>query len=86
MQAINAVLNVFSGDKNILSCCLFGSFARGAATKESDMDLLFAVKAHDEIIEAFKAKDAQKAEALVIENVLEGKRALINKVESKQDS
>ncbi|MCK5233202.1 MAG: nucleotidyltransferase domain-containing protein [Candidatus Aenigmarchaeota archaeon] len=50
MQAINAVLNVFSGDKNILSCCLFGSFARGAATKESDMDLLFAVKAHDERI------------------------------------
>jgi len=42
-----------------------------------------SVRAHDEIIEAFKAKDAKKAEELVIKNVLEGKKALINKVESK---
>lgn len=42
-----------------------------------------SVKAHDEIIEAFKAKDAKKAESLVIKNVLEGKKALIDKLENK---
>lgn len=34
----------FSENKNILSCVLFGSYARGAQTKESDLDLLFLVK------------------------------------------
>lgn len=42
-----------------------------------------SVQAHDEIIEAFKAKDAKKAEDLVIKNVLEGKKALIDKLENK---
>lgn len=42
---ISNVETFFSGDKNILACCLFGSHARGAATTESDVDLLFVVTA-----------------------------------------
>ena len=35
--------NLFS-DKNILICCLFGSYARLSFTKESDIDILLVVK------------------------------------------
>ncbi len=43
----------FSGNKNILSCCIFGSYARGAATEKSDIDLLFVATAgEDEIIKS----------------------------------
>lgn len=34
----------FADDKDILSCVLFGSYARGAQTKESDVDLLFLTR------------------------------------------
>jgi predicted nucleotidyltransferase len=41
----------FSKDKNILSCVIFGSFARIAYGKESDIDLLLIVKTkNDEIM------------------------------------
>lgn len=34
----------YSDNKPILSCCLFGSWARGGETRKSDVDLLFIVK------------------------------------------
>lgn len=40
----------FSQDKNILSCLVFGSYAREAITESSDIDLLFIVKKKDEEI------------------------------------
>lgn len=40
----------FSKNKKILACCLFGSYARGAATEESDIDLLFVISSGDEEI------------------------------------
>jgi len=40
----------FSGNKNIMTCCLFGSYARDASTEESDVDLLFVVRAEDDSI------------------------------------
>ena len=43
-----------------------------------------SVKTHDEIIEVFKEKDAQKAEELVIKNVLDGGRALLAKLEKEE--
>lgn len=49
-QIINIVRNIFSKDKNILTCCLFGSFARGGFTQKSDIDLLFVVRLQDERI------------------------------------
>lgn len=52
----SVILNVgtfFSGNKNILLCCIFGSYARGAATGESDIDLLFVATAgEDEILKS----------------------------------
>lgn len=38
--------NLFS-DKNILVCCLFGSYARLSFTEESDVDILLVVKKKD---------------------------------------
>ncbi len=35
---------IFSKNSEILSCCVFGSYARSAETKESDVDVLFIVK------------------------------------------
>lgn len=37
-------LGNFFKDKNIIVCCLFGSYALGNYSKESDVDLLFVVK------------------------------------------
>jgi len=37
----------FSKDKNILSCLVFGSYAREAVKESSDIDLLFIVKKKD---------------------------------------
>lgn len=34
----------FSGNKSILACALFGSYARGGQKSKSDVDLLFIVK------------------------------------------
>lgn len=41
---INNIQLFFSKNQDILTCCLFGSYARKAATKESDIDLLFVIK------------------------------------------
>ncbi len=40
----------FSKDDNIISCIIFGSFARGAYSKKSDIDLLLIVKTKQEEI------------------------------------
>ena len=37
----------FSKDKNVLSCLVFGSYAREAVKESSDIDLLFVVKRKD---------------------------------------
>lgn len=37
----------FSKDRNMLSCLIFGSYAREATKESSDMDLLFVVKKKD---------------------------------------
>jgi len=37
----------FSGDKNVLSCILFGSYARESHSEKSDIDILFVVKSKD---------------------------------------
>lgn len=43
----------FSRNKDVLTCCLFGSYAREAFTGESDIDLLFVIrKGEDEILKA----------------------------------
>lgn len=43
----------FSKNKNILTCCLFGSYAREAFTEKSDVDLFFVIKKdEDEILKA----------------------------------
>lgn len=47
---IKNLQDFFSKDKNILSCLVFGSYAREAITKISDIDLLFIVKKKDEEI------------------------------------
>ncbi len=41
---IKNLQDFFSQDKNILACLVFGSYAREAITKNSDIDLLFIVK------------------------------------------
>lgn len=41
---IKNIQEFFSKDKNILSCVIFGSFARDAYGKKSDIDLLFILK------------------------------------------
>ncbi|HLC53457.1 MAG TPA: nucleotidyltransferase domain-containing protein [Candidatus Nanoarchaeia archaeon] len=38
---------LFSKDKNVLSCLVFGSYAREAVKESSDIDLLFVVKRKD---------------------------------------
>ena len=43
-----------------------------------------AVRTHEEIIEAFRTRDAGRAESLVIRNVLEGRDALIAKLEKEE--
>ncbi len=40
----------FSRDRNVLACCIFGSYARNGQTKSSDIDLLFVVKKKSEEI------------------------------------
>src|SRR4030042_2043080 len=37
----------FSNDKNVLSCILFGSYARESHSEKSDIDILFVVKSKD---------------------------------------
>jgi len=49
----------FSKDKNVLACCIFGSYARSGQTKESDVDLLFVVKKKSSEIEDFCSKLSQ---------------------------
>ena len=41
---IKNLLEHFAQNNAILSCVLFGSYARGAATKDSDVDILFVIK------------------------------------------
>ena len=40
----------FSSDKNVLSCILFGSYARESHSEKSDIDILFVVKFKDKEI------------------------------------
>ena len=40
----------FSSDENILSCVLFGSYARESHSEKSDIDILFVVKSKDKEI------------------------------------
>jgi predicted nucleotidyltransferase len=47
---IKNLQDFFSQDKNILSCLVFGSYAREAITEISDIDLCFIVKKKDEDI------------------------------------
>jgi len=47
---IKNLQDLFSNNKNILSCVVFGSFAREAITETSDIDLLFIAKQKDEKI------------------------------------
>lgn len=50
---ITNIQTFFSKNENILACCLFGSYAREAATEESDIDLLFIAKrGENEILRA----------------------------------
>lgn len=48
---VKSLKEFFSKDRNILSCVLFGSFARGSFDEESDIDLLFVVKSKIKSIE-----------------------------------
>ncbi len=48
---VKSLKEFFSKDKNVLACVLFGSFARGSFTEESDIDLLFVVKSKVKQIE-----------------------------------
>lgn len=47
---IKNLQDFFSQNKNILTCLIFGSYAREAITKNSDIDLLFIVKKKSEEI------------------------------------
>ncbi len=52
-SVIGNVETFFSGNKNILACCLFGSHTRGAAREDSDIDLLFVITGgEDEILKS----------------------------------
>ncbi len=44
---IKSLQQQFGKNNQILSCMVFGSYARGAATKESDVDILFIVESKD---------------------------------------
>lgn len=46
----------FSKDRNMLACCIFGSYARSGQTKGSDIDLLFVVKKKNEKINEICSK------------------------------
>jgi len=41
---IKDLQRLFSKNKNVLACCIFGSYARSGQTKDSDVDILFVVK------------------------------------------
>lgn len=41
---IKNLRELFSRDNDVLTCCVFGSYARKAFTKESDVDLLFVIR------------------------------------------
>lgn len=43
-QIIKNLKQQFSKEIDLLTCCIFGSYARGAQTKESDVDVLFVIK------------------------------------------
>lgn len=45
-----------------------------------------AVKTHEEIIQVFRERNAEKAEELVTQNVLEGGIALLNKIELEEEN
>ncbi len=50
---IGNIQTFFSKNRDILTCCLFGSYAREAFTEESDIDLLFVIKrGENEILKA----------------------------------
>src|SRR3989338_2838749 len=53
----------FGKNDQIISCVVFGSYARGAATKESDVDVLFIVKTKD--IETALIKKASQLSTLM---------------------
>jgi len=44
LKGIIKNVSLFYKNKEILCCCIFGSYARGAETKESDVDILFIMK------------------------------------------
>ena len=48
---VKSLKEFFSKDKNVLTCVLFGSFARSSFSEESDIDLLFVVKSKVKKIE-----------------------------------
>ena len=48
---VKSLKEFFSKDRNVLTCVLFGSFARGAFDEKSDIDLLFVVKSKVKQIE-----------------------------------
>lgn len=49
-QIINSIQTIFSGNRDILTCILFGSYAREAASSRSDVDLLFVVTGREKEI------------------------------------
>lgn|SRR3989338_9636625 len=44
---IKTLQQQFGKNNRIISCIIFGSYARGAATKESDADVLFIIESKD---------------------------------------
>lgn len=45
---INKLQELFSHDRNVIVCMVFGSYARDAIEEKSDIDLLFAVRKKEE--------------------------------------
>src|SRR3989344_4191555 len=60
---IKSLQQQFGKNNQISSCVVFGSYARGAATKESDVDVLFIVKTTD--IEIALIKKASQLSTLM---------------------
>ncbi|MBI4016663.1 MAG: nucleotidyltransferase domain-containing protein [Candidatus Aenigmarchaeota archaeon] len=60
---IKSLQQQFGKNDQIISCVVFGSYARGAATKESDVDVLFIVKTND--IETALIKKASQLSTLM---------------------
>ncbi len=54
LKLVKTIKDVFSRNKNIIVCILFGSYARNSQTKDSDMDLLFIVNSTAEKKEIIK--------------------------------